>query len=243
MNTPVSEGTRMEQKLVDFVSAHEQQDQGKDAWELENERILEVKLMQNGLWTKVGSMIAYRGDVSFRREGMLEHGGGRFLKEFFSGEGARLMRAEGRGRVYLADQAKRITVLRLEDEELYVNGSDLLAFEDGLKWDIRLLRRAAGVLAGGLFNLHLQGRGRVAICTHGRPLALRVTPQTGTVFTDPQATVAWSGSLQPDFKTALTLGSFFGRGSREGMQMAFRGNGFVLVQPFEEGMAQGPRRG
>ena len=49
----------MEQKLSDFVSAHEQQDRGQDRWELENERILEVKLMQNGLWTKAGSMIAY----------------------------------------------------------------------------------------------------------------------------------------------------------------------------------------
>ena len=47
-------------------------------------------------------------------------------------------------------------------------------------------------------------------------MALRVTRETGTVFTDPQATVAWSGALQTDFKTALTLGSFFGRGSREG---------------------------
>jgi uncharacterized protein (AIM24 family) len=228
----------MDQKLSDFVNAHEQQDRGQDRWELENERILEVKLMQNGLWTKAGSMIAYRGDVKFRREGMLEHGTGRFLKEFFTGEGAALMRAEGRGRVYLADKAKRITVLKLEKEHLFVNGSDLLAFEDGLKWDIRMMRKVAGVLAGGLFNLRLDGSGRVAICTHGRPMALRVTRETGTVFTDPQATVAWSGALQTDFKTALTLGSFFGRGSREGLQMAFRGEGFVLVQPYEEEFAQ-----
>jgi uncharacterized protein (AIM24 family) len=228
----------VEQKLSDFVSAHEQKDLSQDGWELENARILEVKLMQNGLWTKAGSMIAYRGDMNFRREGMLEHGAGRFLKEFFTGEGAALMRVQGRGRVYLADKAKRITVLKLEGESLYVNGSDLLAFEDGLKWDIHMLRKVAGVLAGGLFNLSLSGRGRVAICTHGVPMALRVTPQTGTVFTDPQATVAWSGSLQPDFKTALSLGSFFGRGSREGMQMAFRGEGFVLVQPYEETIAQ-----
>lgn len=228
----------MDQKLSDFVTAHEQQDQGQDRWELENERILEVKLMQNGLWTKAGSMIAYRGDMSFRREGMLEHGTGRFLKELLSGEGAKLMRVQGRGRVYLADKAKRITVLKLDGEHLFVNGNDLLAFEDGLKWDIRMMRKVAGILAGGLFNLRLDGRGRVAICTHGRPMALRVTPQTGTVFTDPQATVAWSGALQTDFKTALTVGSFFGRGSREGLQMAFRGEGFVLVQPYEETVAQ-----
>ncbi len=228
----------MEQSLSDFVNAHEQKDLVKDNWELENERILEVKLMQNGIWTKAGSMIAYRGALEFRREGVFEHGASRFFKELFTAEGAKLMRVQGRGRVYLADKAKRITVLKLNKESIYVNGSDLLAFEDGLRWDIRMMRKIAGVLAGGLFNLHLQGTGRVAICTHGRPMALRVSAQTGTVFTDPQATVAWSGSLQPDFKSALTLGSFIGRGSGEGLQMAFKGEGFVLVQPWEEPYAR-----
>ncbi len=231
----------MDQKIDDFVKAHEQQDQGKDTWELENERMLEVKLAQSGLWTRAGSMIAYRGDVNFRREGMLEHGAGRMFKELFSGEGAQLMRVEGRGRVYLADAAKRIAVLKMENEALYVNGSDLLAFEDGLRWDIRMLRKVAGMLAGGLFNLRIEGTGRVAITTHGRPMALRVTRATGTVFTDPQATVAWSGTLEPEFKSALTLGSLFGRGSREGLQMVFKGEGFVLMQPYEKTLAPAAR--
>jgi len=228
----------MDQKLDNFISEHEQQDHGTDDWELENERILEVKLRPGKLWAKAGAMIAYRGDINFRREGILEHGAGHLLKKFLTGEGAKLMCVEGRGRIYLANKAKRLTVFNLDNEVLYVNGNDLLAFQDGLTWDIKMLRKIAGVLAGGLFNLRIAGSGRVAICTHGRPLALRVSRSTGTLFTDPQATVAWSGSLQPEFKTALTLGSFFGRGSREGLQMVFRGEGFVLVQPYEESIAQ-----
>jgi uncharacterized protein (AIM24 family) len=54
------------------------------------------------------------------------------------------------------------------------------------------------------------------------------------VYTDPNATVAWSGELQPEFVTDVSLKSFFGRGSGESVQMKFEGQGFVVVQPFEE---------
>ena len=54
------------------------------------------------------------------------------------------------------------------------------------------------------------------------------------VFTDPNATVAWSGNLMPEFKTDVSLKTFLGRGSGESLQMAFQGDGFVIVQPYEE---------
>ena len=52
-------------------------------------------------------------------------------------------------------------------------------------------------------------------------------------FVDPQAAVCWSANLAPDIHTDVTLGSFFGRGSGEGIQMRFHGPGFVVVQPAE----------
>jgi uncharacterized protein (AIM24 family) len=67
---------------------------------------------------------------------------------------------------------------------------------------------------------------------------LRVTPQR-PVFTDPQATVLWSGNLQPEMKTDVSLKTFLGRGSGESFQMMFQGDGFVVVQPYEEIMMQG----
>jgi len=54
------------------------------------------------------------------------------------------------------------------------------------------------------------------------------------VITDPNATVAWSGSLSPEFKTDVSLKTFFGRGSGESLQMVFGGDGFVVIQPYEE---------
>ncbi len=54
------------------------------------------------------------------------------------------------------------------------------------------------------------------------------------VYTDPNATVAWSGNLQPNIKTDVSLKTFFGRSSGESLQMEFVGDGFVVIQPYEE---------
>ena len=65
--------------IREFVEQTVQQDRGQGLFELESDRILEVNL--NGqVWTKMGSMIAYRGDVKFTRDGVLEHGLGKMLK-------------------------------------------------------------------------------------------------------------------------------------------------------------------
>ncbi|MFD6443031.1 AIM24 family protein, partial [Peribacillus sp. NPDC060186] len=128
---------------------------------------------------------------------------------------------------------KKISILQLNGESISVNGNDLLAFEPSIKWDIKMMRRIAGLLAGGLFNVRLEGKGMVAFTSHYEPLTL-IVERESPVYTDPNATVAWSGDLQPEFVTDVSLKSFFGRGSGESVQMKFEGQGFVVVQPFEE---------
>ncbi len=101
--------------------------------------MLEVNL--NGrVWTKRGAMVAYRGDVKFTREGVLEHGLGKFMKKAVTGEGVSLTKAEGNGKVYLADSGKKISILQLSNESIYVNGNDLLAFEESINWDIKMMK-------------------------------------------------------------------------------------------------------
>jgi uncharacterized protein (AIM24 family) len=219
--------------IGEFVQATAQDEAARAPFQLENPHLLEVNL--NGrVWAKAGAMIAYTGQVKFTREGVLEHGLGRMLKKAVSGEGTRLMKMEGQGRVYLADEGKKIQVLRLHDETVFVNGNDLLALEDGVDWDITMLRRVSGMLAGGLFNVRLSGAGLIAISTHYDPLTLRVAPGE-PLFTDPNATVAWSGSLSPEIRTDLSLRTFLGRGSGESIQLKFEGTGWVVLQPYEEG--------
>ena len=218
--------------LTSFVQNTSQRDQGQGLFELENDRLLEINL--NGtIWTKTGSMVAYLGEMKFTREGILEQGFGNLLKKAVSGEGTRLTKATGAGKLYLADSGKKITILSLKDESIFVNANDVLAFELSLNYEIKMLRKMAAMMSGGLFNARFEGRGMLAITTHYDPVTLKVTNQQ-PVFTDPNATVAWSGSLSPEFKTDVSLKTFFGRGSGESLQMVFRGEGFVVIQPNEE---------
>lgn len=218
--------------LNEFVEKTRQRDHGQGVFELESERLLELNL--NGMiWTKMGSMVSYRGNVKFTREGILEQGIGNLLKKSLSGEGARLTKVEGQGQVYLADSGKKITILQLENETLFVNGNDLLAFEPSVQYEIKMMRKVSAMLSGGLFNVRLQGTGMVAFTTHYEPLTLMVTPEY-PVTTDPNATVAWSGGLEPNFKTDVSFKTFLGRGSGESIQTEFRGQGFVVIQPYEE---------
>ncbi|MBA9027731.1 MULTISPECIES: AIM24 family protein [Bacillaceae] len=219
-------------RINQFIDETKQEDKGQGLFELETPRILEINL-ESQIWAKMGSMISYRGNIKFEREGILEHGIGKLFKKAFTGEGAPLMKATGQGKLYVADQGKKISILNLYNESVTVNGNDLLAFEPSIDWDIKLMRKVAGLLSGGLFNVTLKGTGMVAFTSHYEPLTLLVEPGN-PVYTDPNATVAWSGHLVPEFVTDVSLKSFFGRASGESIQMKFQGNGFVVVQPFEE---------
>lgn len=218
--------------LNQFVSETAERDHPGDVFELESPKMLEAHI--NGLmWSKLGAMVAYRGNLTFKREGMLEKGLGNALMKFVSGEMVPLSKIEGQGICYLADNAKNITILRLQGETLNVNGNDLLAFESTVDYKVTMHRRIAGMLSGGLFSVKLTGNGMVAIMSHGKPLTLRVTPND-PLFTDPNATVAWSGNLEPEFHMDTSFKTIIGRGGGETFKMGFRGDGFVVVQPFEE---------
>ena len=209
----------------------EKEEVSQELFEFENDHTLYVNL-DGKVWVKRGSMIAYAGDIKFKKQSSMEGGVSKFLKKAVTGEGASMMAAEGYGNLYLADDGKKIAILNLENDKIYVNGNDVMAFEETINWDISMMN-TAGSMAGNLFNIKLQGTGMVVITTHYTPLTLIVTPER-PVYTDPNATVAWSGNLKPEIKTDINLKSLTGRGSGEEFQMKFQGDGFVVVQPFEE---------
>ena len=227
--------------IQDFLQSSVQRDATHEAFELESAHLLEVRV--NGrVWAKVGSMVAQTGEVTYTRQGLMEQGLGTLLKKAVSGEGMQLMKVEGQGRVYLADKGKKIKLLRLSGETFFANGNDVLAYQDGVQTEITMMRRMASMMAGGLFNIRLSGKGIVALTSHYEPLTLPVTRAGGPVYTDPNATVAWSGSLSPDITSNVTLGTLFGRGSGEAFRMKFQGEGWVVVQPYEEVAMQHPPR-
>jgi uncharacterized protein (AIM24 family) len=88
-------------KVREFIKRTSQKDKGQGKFELESEYLLEVNL-KDLVWTKMGSMIAYLGNIKFTREGMLEHGVTKLLKQAVTNEGLKLTKAEGQGKLYLA---------------------------------------------------------------------------------------------------------------------------------------------
>lgn len=222
----------MKYAVAEFIKETSKRNEENSFFELESSQTLEINL-NGSVWTKLGAMIAYYGNIAFKRQGLSEQGMNMVFKKMLSGEGMTLMKAEGQGKLYLADNGKKVRILHLQNETIFVNGNDVLAIENVLQYDIKMMKSVAGVLGGGLFNVKISGTGMIAMTTHGDPITLLVTPDN-PLHTDANATVAWSGSLEPVIKTDVSYRDFIGRGSGESIQMSFSGQGWVVLQPFEE---------
>ncbi|MEQ4300665.1 AIM24 family protein [Plantactinospora sp. B6F1] len=206
---------------------------------LQNAKMLKIELNGEAM-ARVGSMVAYQGQVQFQALG--SGGLGKFLKQKLTGEGVPLMKISGRGDVFLADYAADVHIIDLEPgDSLSINGSSVLAFDSTLQYDIKMVGGAGMMSSSGLFNCVFSGYGRIAITTKGAPVVLNVDAPT---YVDPQAAVAWSASLQTGYHRAeqLGLGTLLGRRTGEAFTMSFAGQGFVIVQPSEEPPIQGMGR-
>jgi len=201
-----------------------------DAFSLQNSKLLKVELHDGEIQAKKGSMVAYQGDVSFEHAG--SGGMGRMLKKAMSGEGTTLMKIGGTGEIFLADSAQEIHLLKLDNDSVTVNGPNLLAFDADIDWDInRISGGTASAMSGGLFNMTLKGSGWVALLTDGPPILLDVA--SAPTFADAQAAVTWSSGVSANLKTDFKAKNLIGKSSGETLQMAFSGQGWVLVQPSE----------
>ena len=200
-----------------------------EAFTIQNPRLLKVELSETTVMARNGAMVAYQGDVRFEHKG---GGFGRLIKKAATGESLKLMQASGSGEMFLANQAMLVHVLRLQNDSLTVNGANILAFEAGIDWDITKVKGgAAGMLAGGLFNVGLHGTGFVALVSDGEPLRLDVAE--APTFADPSAAIAWSGGVTTNLKSDMQAKTLIGMGSGESFQLALSGQGWVLVQPSE----------
>ena len=153
----------MQSSLAEF-----QETTSQEAFTLQNSKLLKVRLEAVTIEAKLGSMVAYQGDVRFEHK---SGGLGRFFKKAVTGEGVKLMAANGTGDLFLAQDKRKIMVLDLQNERMTVNGDNILAFEPGIDWDIKRVE-GAGRLAGGLFNVVLEGTGKVALTSDGEPVLL-----------------------------------------------------------------------
>ena len=201
----------------------------QEAFALQNSKLLKVRLEAVTIQARLGSMVAYQGDVTFEHAG--SGGLGRMLKKAVTGEGIQLMKVTGSGEVFLADTAQDIHLIYLENDTITVNGPNVLAFDSGIDWDIKRVEGASGMMGAGLYNMALHGTGWVSILSDGPPVLLNVA--AAPTFADAQAAITWSSGVTTGIKTDFKMKNLIGRGSGESIQLAFSGQGWALIQPSE----------
>lgn len=209
--------------------------ESQNAFNLQNKKLLRINMAASGgqVLAKTGSMVAYQGQIGFARQSA--GSAAKWVKKAISGEAFTLMMCQGTGDLFLADAANDIVLLYLNNEAITVEALNLLAFSTSISWDIKMIKGVAGMMTGGLWTVELQGTGYLALISKGDPMTMKVTPDQPT-YTDPNATIAWSQSLDPQVHVDANLKSLGGiLGSRHGelFQLAFQGNGYVVIQPSE----------
>lgn len=217
--------------LNEFLTKHKIKI-NQEGFFLDNDNTLNIAL-DGEVSIKTGAMIGYTGQMEFVGEGLFARGLGVFLKRMVSGKGGSITKAKGKGQLLVADEGKKVILLSLQNETLIVNGKDILAFAKDVNYSIRMMQKMASVMNKGLFSVNLEGTGQVAFTSYGTPIVVQMS-EVKHIFTDPNATIAWSGNLKPEIKTDIGIKNIFGMGGGENFQMEFKGEeGFIIIQPCE----------
>lgn len=187
-----------------------------------------------GDWVKAknGSMVAYDGQMAFKKMS----GGGEGLRGMvtrrLTGEQMEVMEVKGQGTCWFADRASEINLVSLHGDKLYVEASNLLCTDAGLRTGTTFTGLRGGATGNGLFTTTVEGTGQAALLSDGPAVVLRVSPQY-PLSVDPGAYIAHQGNLQQSFQSGVTFRTFLGEGGGEAFQIRFEGDGLVYVQPSE----------
>ena len=201
--------------------AHNEQ-QTQDRWSLQNGQMLRVALEgSDDILARKGAMVAYEGFIQYEPSPSAVR---QIARDWVTGEGAPLMKCSGDGLLYLADYGANVVVINLNGEGISVNATNRLAFDAHLTWGVERVKGLA----------KFAGQGWVALTSRGKPIVVDCGGGEDETYVDPDALVAWSPNLKVKGKRSFRAQSLIGRGSGEAFQMAFSGQGIVVVQPSED---------
>ncbi|WP_329312071.1 AIM24 family protein [Streptomyces sp. NBC_01262] len=205
---------------------------------LQGSKVLAVDMTGDAVKAKNGAMVAYDGQMAFKKMS----GGGEGIRGMvtrrLTGESMEVMEVKGHGTCYFADRASEINLVRLSGEKLYVEASNLLATEAALRTGTTFTGLRGASQGNGLFTTTVEGVGQAAITSDGPAIVLRVTSGT-PLNVDPGAYIAHTGNLRQDFQTGVSWRSLLGESGGESFQIRFEGEGLVYVQPSERNTVGG----
>ena len=205
---------------------------------LQGSKVLAVDMTGDAVKAKNGSMVAYDGQMAFKKL----TGGGEGIRGMvtrrLTGEQMTVMEVKGQGTCWFADRASEINLVSLQGDKLYVESSNLLATDAGLRTGTHL-HRAARRLAGQR-PVHHDRRGPRPGGDHvGRPGGGAAGEPQYPLTVDPGAYIAHQGNLRQSFQSGVTFRTFMGEGGGEAFQIRFEGDGLVYVQPSERNTIAG----
>ncbi|QES43894.1 hypothetical protein DEJ49_25460 [Streptomyces venezuelae] len=205
---------------------------------LQGSRVLAVDMTGDAVKAKNGSMVAYDGQMAFKKM----TGGGEGIRGMVTrrvtGEQMTVMEVKGHGTCWFADRATEINLVRLNGEKLYVEASNLLCTDAGLRTGTSFTGMRGATQGNGLFTTTVEGTGQAAIVSDGPAVALRVSREY-PLTVDPGAYIAHQGDVRQSFQSGVTFRTFMGEGGGEAFQVRFEGEGLVYVQPSERATIAG----
>lgn len=209
----VDEPQHVEAKRIDV--GHKIEGASK-TFTLHENGFLEINFARN-VHVKRGTVSSYSGNLKFIAESGL-----------LGTTAQTLVKAVGQGKIFVFEKGRKTFLLDLNDEFIYVEGSNLLALEDSLTYRVEPIYDAS--YQRKIDVVKIFGKGSLAISTSIEPLTLRVTREYPLSISS-RALVAWTGNVIPTVVEDESLENVMieteGTG---GFKIRFEGDGVVVSE-------------
>lgn len=166
---------------------------------------------------KRGTVSSYSGNLKFVAESGL-----------IGTTAQTLVKAVGQGKIFVYEKGRKTFLLDLNEEFIYVEGSNLLALEDTLTYRVEPIYDSS--YQRKIDTVKIFGKGSLAISTSIEPLTLRVTKEYPLSISS-NALVAWTGNVIPTVMDDKSLENvMIERGEEGGFKIRFEGEGVVVSE-------------
>jgi hypothetical protein len=181
-------------------------------------RYLEKNLMEvnfsGKVFIKQGTIYSYSGNLTF------------WVKPQRKEIAPPLVIVSGTGKLLLTDRERDITVLQIDEEEIFVEPSHLLACQETLTPRYAVIERDGGKSA--FHVLMIQGTGMLALSVATNPLVLSVQKQF-PINVSTSSIISWSGELIPTIVEDEALAELM-LPSGPGINLRLEGEGRVMME-------------
>jgi uncharacterized protein (AIM24 family) len=209
----VDEPQHVEAKRIDVARKIEG---ASRTFTLHENGFLEINFARN-VHVKRGTVSSYSGNLKFVAESGL-----------LGTTAQTLVKAVGQGKIFVYERGRKTFLLDLNEEFIYVEGSNLLALEDSLTYRVEPIYDAS--YQRKIDTVKIFGKGSLAISTSIEPLTMRVTREYPLSISS-NALVAWTGNLiatvvdDKSLETVMIENPDVG-----GFKIRFEGDGVVVSE-------------